>query len=43
MMNELMTAEILSNAALSKFSLLVLESSGWYNVNYDNVELFTWG
>ncbi len=36
--NELMTSTTLPNAALSKFTLALLQDTGWYQVNTSNAE-----
>ena len=41
--NEMMTASISPESTLSKFTLALLEDSGWYGVDYNLAEPFTYG
>jgi len=42
-MNEYMTASEVNDARITQFTLALLESSGWYQVNYNMAEPFFWG
>jgi len=41
--NEFMTASSISDSVISEFTLALLEGSGWYVVDYTNIEPFSWG
>jgi len=41
--NEYMTASSIKDAAVSKFTMALLEDSGWYNVDYNQCEPFFFG
>jgi hypothetical protein len=41
--NEYMTGTASNNPKISKFTLALLQDSGWYNVNYDKADTFIWG
>lgn len=41
--NEIMTGIITGYAILSKFTLAILEDSGWYKVDYMQAQPFYWG
>jgi hypothetical protein len=41
--NEYMTASEINDARITQFTLALLESSGWYQVNYNMAEPFFWG
>jgi hypothetical protein len=41
--NELMTSSISKDARISEFTFALLESSGWYTMNYSYADPFFWG
>ena len=41
--NELMTGQMSGYPIMSNITLAVMEDSGWYKVNYDTAQNFTWG
>lgn len=41
--NEIMVANVTPNLVLSKFTLKLMEDSGWYQINYSMGEPFFWG
>ena len=41
--NELMTSQMTGNPSLSKFTLFLLEDSGWYKIDFSKAEKFFWG
>jgi len=41
--NDIMTIEVLPNAAISEITLGFLEGTGWYLVNYSKADSFAWG
>mmetsp|Transcript_3962 Transcript_3962/g.3382 ORF Transcript_3962/g.3382 Transcript_3962/m.3382 type:complete len:194 (-) Transcript_3962:547-1128(-) len=41
--NDIMTIEVLPNAAVSEMTLGFLEGTGWYLVNYSKADSFAWG
>ena len=41
--NEVMVANQVANPVVSKFTLKLMEDSGWYQINYDMAEPFFWG
>jgi len=40
---EFMTANDIVDARISEFTLALLEGTGWYEVDYDMADPFTWG
>jgi hypothetical protein len=41
--NEIMVPNVTANLVVSKFTLKLMEDSGWYQVNYNMAEPFFWG
>ena len=41
--NEVMVANQVANPVVSKFTLKLMEDSGWYQINYSMAEPFFWG
>jgi Leishmanolysin len=41
--NEVMVANTVANPVVSRFSLKLMEDSGWYQINYEMAEPLFWG
>jgi hypothetical protein len=42
-MNEILTGSNVGGPIFSKFTMAVLEDSGWYDVTYNNLDDLSWG